>query len=282
MTIASNLERINNAKTAIRTAIIEKGVNVPDTEKLDTYHEYIDQISGEPSFTQPDLSHVQSPEELANIQAIVAAGKASEYFELGQTILVPYDTYTMPFEIVGFENVEVEGGATVPAINLLAKYTTSYYSKWEASGTTKYSDSILRNDIVTTYQSALDTNFINCLSNTKTQTYSRDGTTDVVYDKLFAPSMAQIGVTNTAYNSAAQAALEGPAFTSFQGAIDTDRLKNSIDATNTARQYWTRSLYSGNQNYFGFILPPSGQPHFGAPYGTCSIVVACNLAGSAN
>lgn len=45
MTIASNLQRIINAKTTIKAAIEEKGVEIPNEEKLDTYHEYIDQIS---------------------------------------------------------------------------------------------------------------------------------------------------------------------------------------------------------------------------------------------
>lgn len=45
MTIASDLTRIKDAKVAIRQAIIDKGVEVPETEKLDTYYSYIDQIS---------------------------------------------------------------------------------------------------------------------------------------------------------------------------------------------------------------------------------------------
>lgn len=46
MTIATNLQRIIDAKAAIRAAIQEKGVEIPDSEKLDAYHEYIDQITG--------------------------------------------------------------------------------------------------------------------------------------------------------------------------------------------------------------------------------------------
>lgn len=46
MSIASEIERLNNAKSSIKQSIINKGVNVPDTEKLDTYSTYVDQISG--------------------------------------------------------------------------------------------------------------------------------------------------------------------------------------------------------------------------------------------
>lgn len=46
MSIASEIERLNSAKEGIKQSIINKGVNVPDTEKLDTYSTYIDQISG--------------------------------------------------------------------------------------------------------------------------------------------------------------------------------------------------------------------------------------------
>lgn len=46
MTICSHVRRIINAKAAIRAAIIEKGVDVPETDLIDKYAAYIDQISG--------------------------------------------------------------------------------------------------------------------------------------------------------------------------------------------------------------------------------------------
>lgn len=45
MTIASEITRIQNAKASIKASIENKGVTVPNTEKLDGYYSYIDQIS---------------------------------------------------------------------------------------------------------------------------------------------------------------------------------------------------------------------------------------------
>lgn len=275
MTIATNLQRIIDAKAAIKAAIIEKGVEVPDDEKVDTYAGYIDQIGAAPDIFEPDLSQPLDKTQLDNLQNIVAAGKASEYLNLGDELLVPYGDYTMPFEVVGFEDVEVEGGETKPAINLLAKYTSETNSQWGASGDTIYSKSTLRTNIITTYQSKLTPEFVACLANTKTQTYSRDKSTDVVYDKLFAPSMAQLGVTDTSYNKAQQAAVEGPAFTAYKGSNNAKRIKQAINATGTVQYYWTRSLYSGG-DYF-ILVNTSGAPSLYGYSLSYRVVVACNF-----
>lgn len=44
MTIASEITRLQWAKSSARTSIQAKGVTVPSSAKLDTYHSYIDQI----------------------------------------------------------------------------------------------------------------------------------------------------------------------------------------------------------------------------------------------
>lgn len=44
MTIASEITRLQWAKSDARTSIINKGVSVPESAKVDTYHSYIDQI----------------------------------------------------------------------------------------------------------------------------------------------------------------------------------------------------------------------------------------------
>lgn len=230
---------------------------------------------------KPDLSQVLTKSDLDDIQAIVAAGAASEKFDLGDELKISYGDYTMPFEVVGFEPVEVEGGETMPAINLLAKYTSEIDSKYGANDSVKYSVSILHTNVITTYQNKLSSDFVNTLAKTKTQTYSHDGSTDVVYDKLFAPSMAQLGVTDTNYNNASQAAVEGPAFTAYQGSDNAKRFKQAINATGTAQSYWTRSLYSGNSNYFG-VVRASGAPGGSYYSNNFRVVVACNLIGTSS
>lgn len=46
MSIATEIQRINTAKSGIKTAIENKGVSVPDSAKIDSYPDYIDQITG--------------------------------------------------------------------------------------------------------------------------------------------------------------------------------------------------------------------------------------------
>lgn len=193
-----------------------------------------------------------------------------------------YDLYTMPFEIVGFEDVvsQTDGAEqTVHALNLLAKYTSEDATHWGDNGSTKYSASMLRSHITTTYQGKLDANFVACLANTKKQTYSRDGSTDVVYDKLFAPSMAQLGVTDASYNTAQQAAVEGPVFTAYQGAADAKRVKYAINVTTNVQYYWTSSLFSGSSNLFG-IIHTVGKPTSGIYSNNIRAVAACNLVAT--
>lgn len=282
MSIASNLQRIINAKSAIKAAIIDKGVEVPDTEKLDAYYSYIDQIGGESNnFFEPDLSQPLDQAQLDNLQNIVSAGKASEYLNLGDELLVNYGKYVMPFEVVGFEDVEVEGGATKPAINLLAKYTDETGSARTSGEGLAYADMQLQTYITTTYQNKLDANFVACLAQTKTQMYKRDGSVDVAYSKLFAPSMENLGVTDTACNTVQQAAVEGPAFTAYQSSTNDTRKKHSINAnlpTDAFYAYWTRSLCPSKSNNYGAISV-AGVPVGNGLFTTLRVVVACNFIG---
>ena len=45
MSVSSQIERLNNAKAAIKTAIAAKGVTVPNNATLDVLAEYITQIT---------------------------------------------------------------------------------------------------------------------------------------------------------------------------------------------------------------------------------------------
>jgi endonuclease YncB( thermonuclease family) len=46
MSIASEISRIQQAKADIKTAIETKGVTVPSSATIDTYDDYVSQISG--------------------------------------------------------------------------------------------------------------------------------------------------------------------------------------------------------------------------------------------
>ena len=54
-TIQENLDRITNAKSAIKNAIIQKGIEVTDTEKIETYADKILQIKSGGGAEIPEL-----------------------------------------------------------------------------------------------------------------------------------------------------------------------------------------------------------------------------------
>lgn len=249
-----------------------------DTSKPHNLQNMAEAILSIPTIFKPDLSKPLDKEQLDNLQRIVSAGRQAEFLNPGDTLLVNYGSYIMPFEIVGFEDIEVEGSETKSAINLLAKYTDEKGSLWASITNAKYSSSTLRAYIIDTYQGKLNADFVGTLAKTKTQTYSQDGSTDIVYDRLFAPSMSQLGVTDATATTAQQTTIEGPVFATYKGAASSKRIKQAINATSTAQYYWTRSWCTSTANTFGDILT-SGAPSSSNGNITVRAVVACNLIG---
>ena len=229
----------------------------------------------------PDLSGPLDDKQLENLKEIVKSGKASEYLDLGDELLVNYGSYVMPFEVVGFKDVEVEGGEKKHAINLLSKYTSEVGSAWRYGVGSEYSSCALRTSGISTYQGKLDSAFVNCLANTKVETYNRNGTIDVVYDKLFAPSMPQLGVTDMPYTNTSQNNIEGPAFAAYKNSTDATRIKyaiNTISAEPFPQPYWTRTV-SFVGNYYSDCILSSGKPEYAGDDFEYRVVVACNFIG---
>ena len=56
-TIQENLDRIKNAKSAIKNAIIQKGIEVTDTEMIETYADKILQIKSGGGTEIPEFDH---------------------------------------------------------------------------------------------------------------------------------------------------------------------------------------------------------------------------------
>ena len=230
---------------------------------------------------EPDLSQAFDEEQYVNLSNIVKAGVASEYLALGDELPIAYNGATMPMRVVGFANATVKQNDTevsVPAIQMEMKYCAAGTTAWGASGSTNYSASTLDTFIVGQVQSKFAEGFLACLGETKVQFCTRSNGTDVCYRKMFAPSMAQLGVTHASYNTAQQASIEGPAFEYYQGANDAKRIKQAIDATATAQSYWTSSLYSGNSSAFGYVLT-SGAPNNRHYNDTYRVAAACNFIG---
>ncbi len=217
--------------------------------------------------------------DLDNLSKIVQEGKASEYLVVGDLLQMPMTDGKMPFRVVGFEDKVVRIGdedKTVHAINFDTAYTESY-SEWGHNTNGKYSESILRTAVKTQIEDQMSPELLGCIGVTKVQSYNRDGTTDTTYDKFFAPSIAELGVTDTAYNGTYQKQVEGPAMTYYEGSDNSKRIKNRRDATTTAAPYWTRSIYLPTSKNYSLIY------YAGEPADSINssryVAAACNFIG---
>lgn len=228
----------------------------------------------------------------AQLNTWLGEGTIQEHCNTGDILNVTYDeadysSYSMPFEITGFRNriCRIEGeDKLVKAINVLAYKATSLSQKtsWAvaASGSpTFYSNSTLRTALTTTYQESLDPSFVAYLGATKVQTLNRNGATDIVYDKIYAPSLAELGVVDSEFASPEQNAIEGPAFTSYQGANAEARVREVVRGLLLDPvPYWTRT-YGQTGTSVANSIQESGTP-LSVGYGsTLCMVVAADFIG---
>lgn len=129
MTIATNLQRIIDAKAAIKAAIAEKGVEVPDAEKLDTYYSYIDQIGGGGGGYDPDNPTVDGLKNALN---------AGDFSAFPANSVIP-DTYNgQAFNwIVGhYGTATMADGSTKEGVYLFADHIVQRLSL--SSGSDQY------------------------------------------------------------------------------------------------------------------------------------------------
>lgn len=220
--------------------------------------------------------------DLDNLSKIAQSDNPNQYLTVGTQYKIPRSGNNFVlYRYCGVVTKSVrENGASVEKSGLWMEriYTSSADSAWGASGSTKYSASTLHSYIQNTMKAQETADFLACLADTEVKTYSRDGTTDTVVAKLFAPSMQELGITDTSYNNAQQQAVEGPTPAYYVGADNTKRVKQAENATTAAQYYWTRSLYPGASSNFGLVFT-SGAPG-GSSYGnTRRVAVACIFIG---
>jgi len=73
----------------------------------------------------------------AQIQAIVRSGRASEYFDIGDQIIVTWSDgtteYDFPFDVVDFGNATLEDESVVPAMWLQSHYALPFATQFDAT-----------------------------------------------------------------------------------------------------------------------------------------------------
>lgn len=176
MTIADEITRINNAKQAIKTAIGAKGVEVPDTELISTYHTYIDQIK------------VSSP--VTDFKAAVNAGTAQTDYPVGTEISDTYDGNDNPLIVAQYldsTNNSAYGGAE--GAILIRKFVEP--TSLAFGDSVDYETSAIRTLLNTTYYNNCSDDLKSVLSNISVPYYNGSSMTTVT-DRVFLMSTYEV------------------------------------------------------------------------------------------
>lgn len=104
MTIASEITRLQWAKTSARTSIQSKGVSVPSNAKVDTYHTYIDQITSIDILSGVSLKEYQfSPYKTKpDVSSVISWNEWNLLYWLCCTTIEPKESNTYYYGLVTF------------------------------------------------------------------------------------------------------------------------------------------------------------------------------------
>ena len=122
-TIQENLDRIQNAKSAIKDAIIQKGVDVTDTEKIETYADKILQIKSGGGAEIPEFD----PNGPLTIYCFDDWGDAYVQFNNRyQESTIQYSTDGSTWETYTNETIKLNKGQYVQFKGVITKYALRY------------------------------------------------------------------------------------------------------------------------------------------------------------
>ena len=118
-TIQENLDRIQNAKSAIKDAIIQKGIEVTDTEKIETYADKILQIKSGGGTEIPEFD----PEGPLTIYCLDDWGDAHVKFNNGyQESTIQYSTDGSTWKTYTDETIKLTNGQYVQFKGVITQY----------------------------------------------------------------------------------------------------------------------------------------------------------------
>lgn len=209
------------------------------------------QAGGDGDFDPVDSNNV----DLDNLSNIVKAGMASEYLKVGDILQIPWaDGTKVQRRVLGFGDRVVKIGdveQVVPAIQMddvyLFKTPTVYYGSSAIS--VVYPSSYLRAFINSTVTNIQSSEFLECLGATKVSTVARvvNGQASILtsYDKIFAPSVVELGAKHNSY-SEAQAGGEGVTPDFY---LNNPLLSREVEGEGYPRIFWTRSLARDRARY---------------------------------
>ena len=123
-TIQENLDRITNAKSAIKNAIIQKGIDVTDTEKIETYADKILQIKSGGGTEIPEFDH----EGPLTIYCLDDWGDAHVKFDNHyQESTIQYSTDGSTWKTYTDETIKLTKGQYVQFKGVITQYASNEY-----------------------------------------------------------------------------------------------------------------------------------------------------------
>ena len=131
-TLQENLDRIKNAKSAIKDAIIQKGIEVTDTEKIETYADKILQIKSGGGAEIPEFD----PNGPLTIYCFDDWGDAYVKFDNGyQESTIQYSTDGSTWKTYTDETIKLTKGQYVQFKGVITQYAQSnHFSKFILKG----------------------------------------------------------------------------------------------------------------------------------------------------
>ena len=174
------------------------------------------------------IRHRKEEVTVERIAGIVHAGDTAYYFDVGDQIVATWtdddlDDYELPFDIVDFQDVELEDGSTVPGMILQMHYALPFDVPFAACGSdtpNRWDKSLIRQYLNGKgpagkwwapasdgeelqdnmfekggFMAGFAGEFLSMLKPVKIQTALANGEMVTTYDTFFLPSLSQMGIS---------------------------------------------------------------------------------------
>lgn len=203
------------------------------------------------------------------IAAVCAAGRAREFWNIGDEKSFTRNGETYHFQIGGFDHDDIDptdtrygdpaynGGKNKAAITLIMKevFSDNYRMNATADNSTSWRDSEMRTATIPQIKSEMDQDLISAIRKVtkKTAQSGKNSTLLSTTDDLFI--MSEIEVFG---NSNKSTAGEGSYYEFFQSGNSTIKYQNGIE-----KFYWTRSPFFNYTNLF-LIVSQNASTHYNA------------------
>ncbi len=180
------------------------------------------------------------------IQTISDAGKAAEYFNVGDTKNITLDGVYYPVQIIGFNHdTKTDGGTAGITFQLVDCLNTTYQMNSSDTNSGGWASCAMRSSTMATLLTKLPSELQNVIKsvNKLTSAGNQSDTISTTIDKLFLLSEVEI-FGSTTYSKSG----EGNQYAYYKAG--NSRIKN---VSGSAHDWWERSPYRGDSSSFCYV-----------------------------